>query len=226
MYLYALLLVFTILFPILFGQTRKYSFNHLWKPIFIRSLFVSIPFIIWDMWFVAAQYWGFNSEYLIGWYLLNLPIEEWLFFTLIPIASIFLYYCVKQHSWTAWITPPLVLGTKVTLVLVSLILICYLRPYSLIAGIMSLITLGLTWRSKWWPNLIMYMPFGLVSFLGVNGLLTSGLTSISPNPIVWYEPTAFSQIRITSIPVEDFFFGFSLVGLNIWLFEKYLKINP
>lgn len=49
--------------------------------------------------------------------------------------------------------------------------------------------------------------------LAVNGYLTS-------SGIVLYNPEFFSQIRVTSIPLEDFLFGFSMVTMTIIFWER------
>jgi lycopene cyclase domain-containing protein len=49
----------------------------------------------------------------------------------------------------------------------------------------------------------------------VNGYLTW-------RPIVLYNPDYFLGVRIGTIPIEDFFYGFALLSLNLIIFE-YLK---
>ena len=50
----------------------------------------------------------------------------------------------------------------------------------------------------------------------VNGYLTSRL-------IVIYNPRFFLNVRIGSIPVEDFLFGFSMVTITIVLWEHFKR---
>lgn len=50
----------------------------------------------------------------------------------------------------------------------------------------------------------------------VNGFLTSSM-------IVKYNPSYYSGVRIGSIPVEDFLFGFSMVTIAISLWEYFRK---
>ncbi|MBN1913196.1 MAG: lycopene cyclase domain-containing protein [Candidatus Omnitrophica bacterium] len=50
----------------------------------------------------------------------------------------------------------------------------------------------------------------------VNGYLTSG-------QIVLYNPDFFLGIRVGSIPLEDFLFGFSMVSLTVIFWEYFLK---
>ena len=52
----------------------------------------------------------------------------------------------------------------------------------------------------------------------VNGYLTSQL-------IVIYNPRFFLNVRIGSIPVEDFLFGFSMVTMTIVLWEHFKGTN-
>jgi lycopene cyclase domain-containing protein len=54
-----------------------------------------------------------------------------------------------------------------------------------------------------------------------NGILTGGF--IVQSPIVNYNPLHHIGLRIISIPVEDFFYGFLLLGLNTFFFEKFSK---
>jgi lycopene cyclase domain-containing protein len=52
----------------------------------------------------------------------------------------------------------------------------------------------------------------------VNGYLTSRL-------IVIYNPRFFLNVRIGSIPVEDFLFGFSMVTMTIVLWEHFKLVH-
>lgn len=52
----------------------------------------------------------------------------------------------------------------------------------------------------------------------VNGYLTG-------ENIVLYNPDFYSSIRLGTIPLEDFFFGFSMVTLTITLWEYFSKVE-
>ncbi|TDL99172.1 MAG: hypothetical protein C4K58_07775 [Flavobacteriaceae bacterium] len=63
-------------------------------------------------------------------------------------------------------------------------------------------------------------PIILIPFVLVNGILTG---AISPEPVVWYSPKEIIGIRCITIPIEDFAYCFSLLFLNLWVFERLRK---
>lgn len=65
-------------------------------------------------------------------------------------------------------------------------------------------------RKEFYVFLVIIACFKLV----VNGYLTSRL-------IVIYNPRFFLNLRLGSIPVEDFLFGFSMVTLTIVFWEHF-----
>ncbi len=57
-----------------------------------RLLITLLPVIVvfggWDLIAVARGDWWFASRYTIGLHVLGLPIEEWLFFAVIPVCAL------------------------------------------------------------------------------------------------------------------------------------------
>ena len=82
---YFYVLLGSIVFPFLLSFDKKISFYKKWKFLFPAIFLVAIVFIAWDVYFVKNGVWGFNKAYLSGLYVFNLPIEEVLFFIIIPI---------------------------------------------------------------------------------------------------------------------------------------------
>jgi len=59
-----------------------------------RALFASLALILaifgtWDMLASRMGHWYFNPDGVCGAYIVNLPLEEWLFFIVIPFCCIF-----------------------------------------------------------------------------------------------------------------------------------------
>jgi lycopene cyclase domain-containing protein len=67
-------------------------------------------------------------------------------------------------------------------------------------------------RAEFWVFISVMLVFTMI----VNGYLTW-------RPVVLYGSAFMLNARILTIPVEDFLFGFSLVGLSVILWEYFQK---
>jgi lycopene cyclase domain-containing protein len=64
-------------------------------------------------------------------------------------------------------------------------------------------------------------PVILIPFLIVNGILTG---SLIPGEVVWYNTEEILGIRILTVPVEDFAYGFSLILTNLMLMNYFRRL--
>ncbi len=56
-----------------------------------------VIFVAWDIFAISREHWDYNPRYVTGWRLPgNLPIEELVFFVVIPIASLLTYEAVGR----------------------------------------------------------------------------------------------------------------------------------
>lgn len=54
-------------------------------------------FVVWDLIAIARGHWDYNPEYITGWTIPpNLPVEELVFFLVIPLCALLTYEAV---SW-------------------------------------------------------------------------------------------------------------------------------
>lgn len=219
--LYLLIDFFTILFPFIFSFHPKLKFNLNFKPFFIANITVALVFVAWDMAFTQLGVWGFNPDYVSGLYIYNLPIEEVLFFICIPFACVFTYHCLNvfyKITWTEKTEKVVVIALSGILLLFGLFF--YNRLYTSVTftslGFLLLI-LKFVLRADFLPKLISIYPVLLIPFFIVNGILTgTGIES----PVVWYNNDENLGFRLMTIPVEDVFYGFELILLNVFLYEK------
>src|SRR5688572_9930139 len=93
-YTYLLVNLATIFIPFLFSFHPKLKFYRTWQSFFPAVIVTGLAFIIWDIYFTHLGVWGFNNSYLTGIQLINLPVEEVLFFFCIPYACVFTYHCL------------------------------------------------------------------------------------------------------------------------------------
>lgn len=73
---------------------RNYHLSIVQPSIFIAA----IPFILFDMLAVQRGYWKFNPKFITGIHLGNLPIEEYVFFILIPQSCLLIWVALKRYT--------------------------------------------------------------------------------------------------------------------------------
>ncbi len=219
-YSYLLIDLCTIAVPVLFSFHPKLNFYKKWKSFFIATILSSIPFIIWDIIFTEQKIWGFNPDYLTGIYFFKLPIEEFLFFICIPFSCVFTYHCLNiffKPKWNSNFENIFVLGGAILLLVAGIV---FQRQsysaYTFISLSLLLLLLKFGFKVTWLPKLFSIYPILLFPFIIVNGILTG--TALE-NPIVWYNDNENLGIRLLTIPIEDFFYGFELILLNIFIYE-------
>ncbi|MBN1448991.1 MAG: lycopene cyclase domain-containing protein [Bacteroidetes bacterium] len=52
---------------------------------------VAVPFLVWDVIVTAAGHWSFSDTYTTGIRIINLPLEEVLFFIAVPLAAVLVW---------------------------------------------------------------------------------------------------------------------------------------
>jgi lycopene cyclase domain-containing protein len=58
---------------------------------------VAIPFVAWDAYAISHHQWRFDTNQILGFYgPFHIPIEEYLFFFIIPIAAIMTIEAVRR----------------------------------------------------------------------------------------------------------------------------------
>ena len=221
--LYLLVNFFTIIIPFVYSFHPKIRFHLTWKGFFPAVILVGTVFVLWDMWFTSMGVWGFNPDYLSGFYVGNLPLEEVLFFICIPYACVFTYYCLDKFFNLSWNPKTEAVFCLVfSLGLIVLGLVNYDRIYTLITFISTgLVCLALKFLLKvdWFGKATTVYGILLFPFFIVNGVLTgTGIES----PIVWYDHAENLGIRILTIPIEDAFYGFELILLIIYFSKLFL----
>lgn len=221
MSLYFILLVSSVAVPFILSFDKKLQFWRQWKYLFPAIFVVAAVYIFFDVLLTKAGVWGFNPRYHSNILLFNLPIEEWLFFIVIPYASIFLHDAfvlyfpqIKLNSHVSKIITVALLIILVLLVLFNLDKIYTVYIYSTL-----IFTLVIYLFSK--SNIINQFYFTflliLIPFLIVNGVLTG---SFIESEVVWYNNEENLGIRFFTIPIEDFAYGFSMIFLSLMFRDK------
>jgi lycopene cyclase domain-containing protein len=225
-YTYLLINLFAVIVPFIFSFHPGIRFNKTWKAFFPSVMICSAIFLSWDSYFTDRGVWGFNDDYLSGVYILNLPLEEILFFICIPFACVFTY-----HTLNIYIGKPILLKLKYHisfLLIITLLttgIVNLSRLYTSVTfislAILIAITLFIIKFEKLGNFYLIYLIL-LIPFFIINGILTGTGTD---NPVVWYNNSENLGIRLLTIPVEDVFYGMELILLNVLFYEYFLNRN-
>lgn len=224
MALYLWLHIVTVAFPLIRSFEPRVAYSSRFRALFPAIVLTGVFFVVWDVIFTENGVWGFNKEYLLGWFLFGLPLEEWLFFITVPFASVFIYDCViyfdrGNRLATKLKRPAKWLATFVGIMLVGAALLNTENDYTfynfLFAGILLLMH-GLWFNTGYLAHFFVAYFIHLVPFLIVNGILTGGMTE---SPVVWYNNEENLGVRLWTIPVEDTIYALLLLLMNITYYE-------
>lgn len=220
MSLYLALIIGTIAGPFFLSFDKKVHFYTHWKALFPALLVVGFAFLVWDEYFTQHGVWGFNPTYLSGIYIGSLPLEECLFFLVVPYACVFIYEVMKAYFPGL---KPIKLAHyfAFALTLSGFIFgITWMENwYTSSACILAaLLTVGIYFVKKvsWYPNFVVAFLIAQIPFLLVNGALTGGFTD---EPVVWYSDNHIIGPRIFTIPVEDVFYNYSMLLPIVTIYE-------
>ncbi len=226
-YTYFYLHAFTLI-PILFlSFDKKVGYYKLWRFLFPAIIMVGICFILWDAFFTAKGVWGFNPAYVSDLFVLDLPLEEWLFFVTVPFACVFVYECLRVYisrDWLAQWDKPISIVLIIGFLLIGVMnwSRMYTFTYFFLAGALLLwhvVSLPNTYRTRFYlAYAVSWIPFFLV-----NGILTGACTEA---PVVMYNPEEQLGLRMITVPVEDAIYSFVLFLGVVTLFERFRTGSP
>ena len=201
------------------------NFIRFWKPFFLAIITVGLFFIIWDIYFAYQNVWGFNDDYLIGIRWFKLPLEEWLFFLLIPYASNFIHYSLEYFFPKLELSKKATQGISIILFVVSLGVFTWNLDKIYTASSFGLFALLMLFQMlfQWKYARRFYLSFIVIyiPFFFVNSALTG---SYSEKPVVFYDDAENLGIRVGTMPLEDSFYCFSMLYGSVLLFE-YFRIR-
>ena len=226
MSLYLTIELLTLSVPLALSFDKKVAYFRLWKYLLPSIQISAVFFIAVDIWFTRLGVWGFNPRYNSGIVLSGLPLEEYLFFIIIPYSSIFIHYVFLAYF------PDRSIGRKSTLVLtwslVSLLAIIslmnidrlYTSFYSAFTAILLAFTVSLDagLLSRFYLSFLII----LIPFFAVNGILTG---SFIEEEVVWYHDSENLGLRIFTVPVEDILYGFSMVLSSLLIMNRLMRFR-
>jgi lycopene cyclase domain-containing protein len=215
---YLIILLFSLSAPLVLSFDKKVQYYKHLKYILPAILITASIFWVWDIKYTASGVWSFNSKYTLGFSVSGMPIEEWLFFIIIPYCCVFVYEVLKyylkhiEYAKLFWVFS--------LLLVIGFALLSYFfrhQAYTFLTFLLSSVYLAYTIiRNKLRTHITkFYLAYfvSIIPFLVVNGILTT-------LPVVEYNTAHILNIRIINIPVEDFSYFFLMFLMVVTIYES------
>ena len=221
MSLYLLLDLGILFFPLVLSFDKKVAYWRKWPAVFMSILIVGVVYVVWDIIVTEAGHWGFSEQYAGTFRILGLPIPEILFFVVVPYACLFIYEVVRAYFRERTVQFPRWLSFVFAAGFIVVAVIFGSNGYTAI--VMSAMALFFLLCGLLFPSVLrsfhvwLYFLLSYIPFLLANGVLTA-------LPVVSYGPQAIWGIRVYTIPLEDFFYSFSMLGFNLLVHLVFRKL--
>lgn len=213
---YLVLNLCIIAVPVWYTPDKRTAYYRRLPALGFSIAVVSTCYLLWDILVTARGEWSFNGKYLTGVQILNIPLEEVLFFITVPYSCLFIYEVVLYATKNSKFRLPASVISALILALLGSSLAFYPQGYTAKAlascGFFLMIALlldrPLLESKQYWIWLaICYVPF-----LIINTVLTA-------LPVVEYNSKAIWGFRVGTIPLEDFFYNYAMLSFYLLVYR-------
>ncbi len=203
--------------PVSLSLLPRAQFGGRARSLLWSILAVAPLFIVWDA-MVVGRHWWFDPRYTLGLTAAGLPLEEWLFFVVVPYGCVFAWDTILRGATARPLArrPRLHAGLGIGLSVACVVAAAFGLEYTALATAAAALVVALDWAlgtalvatpRAWLLSVV------VVALTGVfNGYLTA-------RPIVHYDEAYQLGLRVGTIPIEDFVYGLALVGAVLSVFS-------
>ena len=213
---YLVLNLFIIAVPIWYTPDKRTAYYRRLPALGFSIGVVSTCYLLWDILVTARGEWSFNGKYLTGVQILNVPIEEILFFITVPYSCLFIYEVVLYATHGRKLRLPVIIIVAPIIALFAASLAVSSQGYTAkaLASCAFFLTTALLLdrpllesKQYWIWLAICYVPF-----LIINTVLTA-------LPVVEYNSKAIWGLRVGTIPLEDFFYNYAMLSFYLLFYR-------
>jgi len=194
-------------FPLVLSFDRKVAFYRHWPAVFRAILLTAVPFLVWDYFKTEAGVWSFAPDRVCGIYIGNLPLEECLFFIIVPYDVLFIAVCLETYFGEKLKRAGKYFALAMPVLVLLLMVLHYDRAYTLTVSaavcLYTILYIGLLKGERLGMLLFTFLVHLLPFFL-MNGLLT-GI------PVVLYNEEEYMGFRLGTIPAEDILYSYAML---------------
>lgn len=208
--------------PFIVTRLNRYKNYMRKRQAWSAIIMVMIPYIVWDS-LVTHSHWWFNEKYTLNVRIFNLPVGELLFFITVPFACLLVWEAIKHRVLERiFIRKIGIYLFLYMLVPVGIFIFLKGKEYT---GLV-LIAIGLSAFLDYSLRTNLFTKRNTYLFLGVlTGLILIFNGYLTARPVVLYGIDYQIGLRIITIPIEDFGYGYSLMLFCIIIYEKFLGVK-
>lgn len=185
-------------------------------------LCVSVPFVLLDSLSHTRGWWAYEARFITGPRVLGLPIEELLFFFVVPFACLYLYSALRQMLPDQAVRRIWLWRSLIATFMVAAAVLAFLEPRerTVFDGCLFIAVAAVTALRSPKRVEVVWLMLIIGLFLVVNSVLTA-------LPIVTYDEAFGSRYRLGTIPFEDVLYNFSFLVLCLaaWQAEPLTKLR-
>lgn len=214
---YLLLLLVYLVIPIILSTQKRVRFTFRLRYIIPAIIFSGTIFSMWSKRFIEQGIWSFNPKYLSGIELINIPVEEWLSFLIIPLSSVYIYEWLKVRLENLE-QPNIFLAISLLLFVSTSALAFFFREnmFTFFTFFLTAIYLGYTiFRNRFkkhYTKFYLAYAITLVPFLIVSAILNS-------MPAIIYDARHIMGISIFRTPIEKLSYLYLMLLITISIYE-------
>lgn len=214
---YLLFNLFIFAGPISQSFDLRVRYFRRWPAALAASALSLMPFILWDA-LANGRHWWFNAVYTIGIRIAGLPLEEWLFFMSVPFACLFIWEIILTFRHKRTLTWMRRFGWMFLVLLPLGAWVFYTgREYTglVLMALAVVYTADLLFKTRVLEDGRAHVLLAIVI-----ALMLIFNTYLTARPVVVYNPIYQLDLRIITIPIEDFIYGISHILLTVVFYEK------
>jgi len=207
-----------IVFPFLASFERRVAYWRRLPAVGLSFLTGGAIYLVWDALFSKAGYWSFNPAHVLPVRLFFLPLEEVLFFVTVPYSMFFVLECLDWFRKDAPVRVPRALSLSAAAAFLAGGFLFLGQGYT---AVVLFVTSGCFLADAFLPgsplksrNFLLMLLASFPLFLLFNYLLTS-------IPVVLYSPQAIWGVRVLTIPLEDFFYNFTMLAVYGFFYFRF-----
>jgi lycopene cyclase domain-containing protein len=178
-------------------------------------MFVSVPWLLLDAGQHEAHFWQYSPSFVSSLHVLNLPLEEGLFFFVIPLACLIFWSLIVRHRSL----PLLIWLGKATIALLVLLgcgMAVFYHGAIPVRSMIDLLLVVIVGVSMWGVTRSQHHTEAILSWTGVvMGLFLLGNLYLTALPIVIYNDALMVPWRFGTIPLSDMHYNFAFLWMTL-----------